>query len=122
MGLEFRRVLFRSLRESLHQWWSLTAVSTALVVRPVVVNTSMVLAVVLWRRSPPPPTEGPPLEALAKLVWGKGGGWQAVSESKGAGDTHADNIETTTSQGTRTLVQDDAVATSALGRHSFLTG
>lgn len=56
--------------ESFHQRWSLTAVSTALVVSPVVVSTSMVLAVVLCRRSPAVPTGEPTEEAPA---WGQAG-------------------------------------------------
>lgn len=39
------------LRESFHQWESLTAVSTALVVVVVLVRTSIVRAVVLCKRS-----------------------------------------------------------------------
>jgi len=39
------------LRDSLHQWESLTVVSTALVVMVVLVRTSMVRAVVLCSRS-----------------------------------------------------------------------
>ena len=60
----------RKLSESFNQRRSLTAVSTALVVSPVVVSTSMVLAVVLWSRSPAVPT-GEPTEGAQ--AWGRAG-------------------------------------------------
>lgn len=81
------------LRDSLHQWESLTAVSTALVVVEVLVRTSMVRAVVLCSRSvglidpgtADPACYGQPRKVRHELKWSNYNGYNVATANNTVG-------------------------------------
>jgi len=82
----------RKPSESFHQRWSLTAVSTALVVSPVVVSTSMVFAVVRCSRSPAVPA-AEPTEAWGQGTAARGGGGQKTRRPRYSSVSHCGTRE-----------------------------